>query len=222
MRTCSHAPREHGCDVRAGMTVEALSREGEGWTARLSDGTAQSARNVFLATGKHDLRGWNRPPGRQRRSGRIQTALAIEPRSNHRRCAASWTCFFLMAAMAGLPSLKRTRPIFASSSAARGLRTLGGWNELLDRLREDNAPHRAAPRGSRISLGAPPGDFVHSLWLSAKGECECMARGRSGRSHPLVHRRRHGHRFAFGCARGGHVSCRQKRRQNINTGCTLS
>ena len=37
-----------------------------------------------------------------------------------------------------------------------------------------------------------------------------MARGRSGRSHPFVHRRRHGHRAAFGRARGGHVSCRTR------------
>ena len=54
-----------GCNVRSATAVQGIAREGRGWTARLEDGTPVQARNVFLATGKHDVRGWYRPAGRQ-------------------------------------------------------------------------------------------------------------------------------------------------------------
>jgi len=38
---------------------------GAGYQATLDDGTTVEARAAFLATGKHDLRGWKRPPGLQ-------------------------------------------------------------------------------------------------------------------------------------------------------------
>jgi menaquinone-9 beta-reductase len=52
-----------GCDVRRGQAVQQLSRESGEWIAALGDGRIERAKNVFLATGKHDLRGWNRPEG---------------------------------------------------------------------------------------------------------------------------------------------------------------
>lgn len=54
-----------GADIRLGARVEALSHEGGGWCARLRQGESVVAGAAFLATGKHDLRGWKRP-GRSR------------------------------------------------------------------------------------------------------------------------------------------------------------
>lgn len=54
-----------GADLRRGCTVRSLRRLGERWTVELDDGGRIAARDVFLATGKYDLRGWKRPPGRQ-------------------------------------------------------------------------------------------------------------------------------------------------------------
>lgn len=54
-----------GADVRRGRRVIGLEREGLGWRAQLADGGAVQARHAFLATGKHDLRGWRRGPGTQ-------------------------------------------------------------------------------------------------------------------------------------------------------------
>ena len=51
-----------GATVLRGRRVLALE---EGFTARLDDGTCLAAPQVALATGKHDLRGHRRPPGRQ-------------------------------------------------------------------------------------------------------------------------------------------------------------
>jgi flavin-dependent dehydrogenase len=51
-----------GVRVEQGRSVQALSRaHGNVWQATLDDGTTREAPNVFLATGKHDLRGHTRP-----------------------------------------------------------------------------------------------------------------------------------------------------------------
>jgi flavin-dependent dehydrogenase len=56
---------EAGCDVRHGETVQRLTQAAGEWTADLAGGGTERARTVFLATGKHDLRGWKRPEGKQ-------------------------------------------------------------------------------------------------------------------------------------------------------------
>ena len=56
-----------GVSVERGRSVEALVRTSSGvWQATLDDGSTREARTVFLATGKHDLRGYTRPEDPQR------------------------------------------------------------------------------------------------------------------------------------------------------------
>lgn len=52
-------------EVRRGQRVTALEGQAGGWLAVLDNGARLMAREAFLATGKHDLRGWKRPPGTQ-------------------------------------------------------------------------------------------------------------------------------------------------------------
>ncbi|HEV2675256.1 MAG TPA: FAD-dependent oxidoreductase [Aliidongia sp.] len=54
-----------GVTVRRGRRVQTLEPIGGGFVARLDDGTALTGVQAALATGKHDLRGHRRPPGRQ-------------------------------------------------------------------------------------------------------------------------------------------------------------
>lgn len=56
---------EAGVDVRRGCAVESVSRAGGAWEVRLASGDRIGAQAVFLASGKHDVRGWKRTPGRQ-------------------------------------------------------------------------------------------------------------------------------------------------------------
>ena len=59
------AAAERGAQVYRGRGVRTLAaRDGE-WAATFDDGATVVASDVFLATGKHDLRGWRRPPGAQ-------------------------------------------------------------------------------------------------------------------------------------------------------------
>lgn len=53
-----------GARLRRGIRVRALERHADGWLARLDNGERMASHAVFLATGKHDLKGWRRPPGR--------------------------------------------------------------------------------------------------------------------------------------------------------------
>ncbi len=56
-----------GVRVERGRSVQALARAtGDLWQAMLDDGTTYEAPTVFLATGKHDLRGHARPKDPQR------------------------------------------------------------------------------------------------------------------------------------------------------------
>ncbi len=56
---------ESGVRVQRGRRVEALERNGEGWSVRMSEGDSLHAEDVFLASGKHDVRGHARPDGPQ-------------------------------------------------------------------------------------------------------------------------------------------------------------
>ncbi len=56
-----------GVRMERGRSVQALDRiPGKGWKVTLDDGSTREAPTVFLATGKHDLRGHNRPEDPQR------------------------------------------------------------------------------------------------------------------------------------------------------------
>lgn len=54
-----------GADIRLGARAQSLEGDDRTWRARLPGGEEVEGRAAFLATGKHDLRGWPRPAGLQ-------------------------------------------------------------------------------------------------------------------------------------------------------------
>ncbi|TNC52512.1 FAD-dependent oxidoreductase [Rubellimicrobium rubrum] len=54
-----------GAEVLRGARATTAARDGTGWAVGMDGGAALRGRHLVLATGKHDLRGWQRPPGRQ-------------------------------------------------------------------------------------------------------------------------------------------------------------
>ncbi len=56
---------ESGCNVERGVFVEKLETHGQMAVAQLRGGRSLCAHAVFLATGKHDLREWDRTPTSQ-------------------------------------------------------------------------------------------------------------------------------------------------------------
>ena len=63
-RSRSWAASSSGAEVRRGVHIKSLERSGSSWLARTAGGDTLFAESAFLATGKHDLRGWRRPPSR--------------------------------------------------------------------------------------------------------------------------------------------------------------
>ena len=175
--------REAGCEVRLGVGVRKLlggegswssilapehrgekdsgrredgARGTDGWRAELADGAVLRARDVFLATGKHDLRGWNRPAGRHG---------DLVGFKMHWRLSAAQT-----AALRGFMELFLFEGGYGGLSLVEGdaanlclvvrrarLRVLGGWRELLENLRRENALIAERLAGAGPAWGRPLG-----------------------------------------------------------------
>jgi flavin-dependent dehydrogenase len=127
-----------GCEVKRGVQVQELARDGRSWRAQLSDGGAQSARSVFLATGKHDLHGWNRPQGRQGDlvGFKMQWRLRHAPTAELR---GFMDLFLFEGGYGGLALVEEDTANFCLVVRRSRLRKAGRWPELLRNLLEENA-----------------------------------------------------------------------------------
>jgi flavin-dependent dehydrogenase len=124
-----------GAEVRRGSSVRSLQLQDRGWTVELDDGSRISATDVFLATGKHDLRGWKRPPGTQ--SDLI--AFKLHWRLSADQMAALGSCVelsFFPGGYAGLQPVENGIANLCLVVRRRNFSTLGQtWDSLLSALR---------------------------------------------------------------------------------------
>jgi flavin-dependent dehydrogenase len=126
-----------GCDVRRGVHAQGLARHGQGWMALLADGDTQPARNVFLATGKHDLHRWNRPQGRHgdlvgfKMYCRLRTAQIAELRG-------FMDLFLFEGGYGGLALVEEGTANLCLVVRRSRLRRGGDWHALLASLCEEN------------------------------------------------------------------------------------
>jgi len=129
---------EAGCDVRRGVTVQALCRSGAGWCAQLSNGTSRRAHNTFLATGKHDLRGWNRSAGRHGDlvGFKMHWRLSAAQTEALRGCM---DLFLFEGGYGGLALVEGDTANLCVVVRRARLRKLAGWDPLLAALRDENA-----------------------------------------------------------------------------------
>ncbi|HVN93644.1 MAG TPA: FAD-dependent monooxygenase [Terracidiphilus sp.] len=126
-----------GCRVLRGTSVQSLAKSGQGWTASLSDGQPLHASAVFLAAGKHDLRGYARPSGKQ--SDLIGFKL-------HWRLAPAQTAalqdfmdlFLFPGGYGGLALIENDAANLCLVVRRSILRPLDGWPELLASILQGN------------------------------------------------------------------------------------
>jgi flavin-dependent dehydrogenase len=137
-----------GADVRRGRGVRALEPRHDGWALALEDGTSVAASDVFLATGKHDLRGWKRPPGTQH----DLVAFKLHWRLSREETAALGAGVELALFPGGYAGLEPVEGGIANLCLVvrrSHLAALGGrWDALLGALRA------AAPHLDRRLMGA--------------------------------------------------------------------
>jgi flavin-dependent dehydrogenase len=94
-----------GAQLRRGRAVQSLQWHDGRWVAVLEDTTTVTARTAFLATGKHDLRGFKRPPGRQNDliGFKLHWRLAAE---QHKAVGSAVELFLFPGGYAGLQAVE--------------------------------------------------------------------------------------------------------------------
>jgi flavin-dependent dehydrogenase len=128
---------EMGCNVQRGAWVEKLtSREGN-WIAELRDGKSWRAATVFLASGKHDLRGLEREPGVQSDmvGFKLHWRLALEQTEALREFM---DLFLFPGGYGGLSLVEADAANLCLVVRRKTLRKIGGWNQLLATLLNEN------------------------------------------------------------------------------------
>ena len=130
---------EHGCLILRGVAVESLTREGAWWQAQLADGNVLRARNAFLATGKHELRGWTRGAGRQNDLVGFKLHWRLTPVQTA-ALRGVMDLFLLRGGYGGLSLVESGVANLCLVVRRAELRRLGGWPQLLcSVLDEDRA-----------------------------------------------------------------------------------
>ncbi|HET6205731.1 MAG TPA: FAD-dependent monooxygenase [Terracidiphilus sp.] len=139
---------EAGCIVRRGVSAESLTQTNGAWTAEQSGRSLQCARNVFLATGKHDLRGWQRPHGKQGDlvGFKLHWQLAAQEIEALR---GSMDLFLFAGGYGGLCLVEEDAANLCLVVRRKRLRQVGGWPQLLTALLTENRLVRQRLAGGR-------------------------------------------------------------------------
>lgn len=144
-----------GVELRRNRAVRSLRRLGEQWIAELDDGSKLAAGEAFLATGKHDLRGWKRPPGRQN----DLIAFKLHWRLSAASLSALGPCvelFLFPGGYAGIEPVEYGILNLCLVVQRRHFARLGGsWDRLLSALRADFLPLHQTLAGAEACWDRP-------------------------------------------------------------------
>ncbi len=130
---------ESGCRVQLGACVESLVPRDEAWQARLRGGETLCARTVFLANGKHDLRGRERGCGKQGDLIGFKLHWQLTPRQTG-ALREFMELFLFPGGYGGLSLVEGDAANLCLVVRRAVLRRLGGWTELLGGILDEN-PH---------------------------------------------------------------------------------
>jgi flavin-dependent dehydrogenase len=146
--------RESGCTVQLGAHVDSLERQDDRWLAHLRNGESLCARTVFLANGKHDLRGWERPPGIQGDLVGFKMHWQLEP---HQTAALREfiELFLFPGGYGGLSLVEGDAANLCLVVRRNILQRRGGWTGLLAALRDENQLLRQRLEGARALWERP-------------------------------------------------------------------
>jgi len=125
------------CEVHRGVAVESLAPAGPEWIASLSDGSSLHAHTVFLATGKHNLRGFPRFPAKQSDLVGFKLHWRLAP-ANIQELRGFMDLYLFPGGYGGLSLIENDDANLCLVVRRATLRTLGGWPQLIAFLLDNN------------------------------------------------------------------------------------
>lgn len=129
-----------GADVQRDSHIERLQQAGGTWEASLRDGRSFCSRNAFLATGKHDLRGWPRPAGKHRGLVAFKMYYALTPQQ-HAALGPAIELILFEGGYAGLQPVEAGRVNLCLLVTKKAFQAAGSnWTSFLSHLLQ-KAPH---------------------------------------------------------------------------------
>ena len=143
-----------GAHVLRGRRVQSL-KAGPVWQAKLDTGETLDGRSAFLANGKHDLFGWNRPPGKQ--NDLIAFKMYWRLASAQARALDRHVELVLFpGGYAGLQPVEDGQANLCLLVQRAVFQRLGSqWSALLDQISK-HAPHMAARLAGASAVWARP------------------------------------------------------------------
>jgi menaquinone-9 beta-reductase len=122
-----------GAELRRGVHIKSLERCGSTWLARSAEGDSLFASSAFLATGKHDLRGWRRPAtSRNDLIGfKLHLRLADDQVAKLKSCVE---LFVFPGGYAGLTLVEDNMANLCLVVTRRMFARIGGWDLLFASL----------------------------------------------------------------------------------------
>jgi len=141
--------KESGCHIVRSAAVESITPSANGWLVSLNSGDSLSASTVFLATGKHDLRGFPRSPARQ--SDLVGFKLHWQlARSQIHALRDCMDLYLFSGGYGGLSLIEGGIANLCLVVRRSTLHSSGGWPQLLDSILRGNSHLR------RLLDGATP------------------------------------------------------------------
>lgn len=138
-----------GCEIRRGAFAVKLTPTRDGFSIALRNGEILQTRNVFLATGKHDLAEIPRPQGAHRGLVGFKMHWHLAPESTD-AILRTMELFLFRSGYGGIALVEDEVANLCFVVHERRMRKLGGWPELLRAVRKECAAI------DRILLNAEP------------------------------------------------------------------
>jgi flavin-dependent dehydrogenase len=145
---------ESGCKVELGAFVDSLKVQDGIWLAQLQNGELFRARTVFLANGKHDLRGWERGRGVQGDFIGFKLHWQLAPMQTE-ALRGFMELFLFPGGYGGLSLVEDDVANLCLVVLGSALRRLGGWTDLLAYLVNDNWQLRQRLQGAKALWERP-------------------------------------------------------------------
>jgi len=145
---------ERGCKVQRGSFVEQLNIEDNLWSARIRGGDSVRAHAVFLANGKHDIRGWERAPIDQGDLVAFKLHWQLDPVQTE-RLREFIELFLFPRGYGGLSLVERDVANLCLVVRKAELRRIGGWRELLPSILDDNRHLKQRLQGAKTLWNRP-------------------------------------------------------------------